>query len=151
VGRRFPIFLTPKASRENISGTIGHTAAREKAAIGARRQSGALLWRGGAVIFVRSASRRLAVSQCCHYTRKQKKSPNPETQSALKIDTDEIGTDGNGRERDYESETGCEVPPVYRNKSSELPHNDGQRDGLAAKERRNPFSEILLKNSREIE
>src|SRR5258705_514162 len=42
---QFPIFLTPMASRENISGTIGPTDARGKTAIAAKRRFGARLWR----------------------------------------------------------------------------------------------------------
>ncbi len=40
-GPRFPIFLTRKASRENISGTIARTDAKEKTAAVARRRFGA--------------------------------------------------------------------------------------------------------------
>src|SRR6266446_253368 len=59
---RFLIFLTPKASRENISGTIGLTDAREKTVIAAKRRLGARLWRGAAAIFVHGASLRRAGS-----------------------------------------------------------------------------------------
>jgi hypothetical protein len=72
---RFLIFLTPKGSRENINGTTGPTDAREKTAIAAKRASGARLWRGVAVIFVRNASVRRAALQFCRYrgTEEQEK------------------------------------------------------------------------------
>jgi len=62
---QFLIFLTRKASRENISGITGPTDARERFAIAAKRASGERLWRGAAAIFVPSASRRRAGSRCC--------------------------------------------------------------------------------------
>src|SRR3989442_13378144 len=65
-GHRFPIFLTPKVSRESISGTIERTDARVRAATAAKRRFGARLWRGGGGIFARSVSRPPAESKSCH-------------------------------------------------------------------------------------
>ncbi len=62
---QFLIFLTRKASRENISGTIGPTDARERIAIAAKHASGERLWRGEVAIFAQGASLRLAGSRCC--------------------------------------------------------------------------------------
>src|SRR6266403_5145624 len=57
-GRRSPIFLTPKASRENISGAIGRTDAKGSLATGVERRSGERLWPGEAAIFAHVASGR---------------------------------------------------------------------------------------------
>src|SRR5438876_1920675 len=57
-GHRFPIFLTRRASRENISGTIERTGAKGKSVIAAKRRFGERLWRGEAAIFVPDANQR---------------------------------------------------------------------------------------------
>jgi len=66
-GHRFPIFLTRRASRENISGTIGRTGARGKSVIAAKRRSAAQLWRAEAAIFVQDVSLHRAVLLRCRY------------------------------------------------------------------------------------
>src|SRR6266567_2960281 len=73
--RPFLIFLTPEATRENISGTTERTDARGRAAIAVKRASGARLWQGAAAIFARNASvRRAALPFCrCRGAEKQEK------------------------------------------------------------------------------
>src|SRR5207302_1473914 len=55
----------PRASRENTSGAIALTAAKERTASGAKPRFGAALWRGEAVTFVRAAGGRRVDLRFC--------------------------------------------------------------------------------------
>jgi len=110
--------LTPKARRENISGIIGRTDAREKTVIAAGHQSGARLLRGEAAIFVPGASPHRAALLYCRYARKNERI-NAETQRTLRNRREEMGNHGESRESLKNNETNWAVPHVYMNKSRE--------------------------------